>query len=227
MFDARPVPGLPDATMPLDALRKLLVFERYDSDTTNELWRQLARHAREWGPAWVVGAIGVALPALTHLAAKISRGYARHADDVDSEVLAGFLHALRTTDLAPPRLWLRLCWAAWRAGAAVVKADDGEELPLDLSTGSRLPQMPYGHPDLLLGRAVAAGLIPADAAEVISATRFGDALIEHLAAERGVTASVLRMRRRRAERVVAAAVTRGDLSGAARSPSRREAAVAA
>ncbi|MBO4209572.1 hypothetical protein [Micromonospora echinofusca] len=212
VFDARPVPGLPDTTMPLDELRTLLVHERYDSGTTDELWRQLAYHAREKGPAWVVGAIGVALPALTRLAAKISRGYARYAEDVDSEVLAGFLHALRTADLAPPRLWLRLCWAAWRAGAAVVKADDGEELPPELPTGSRSPRMPYGHPDLLLGRAAAAGLITADAAELISATRFGDALIEHLAAEHGVTASVLRMRRRRAERVVAAAVTRGDLS---------------
>ncbi|MBM0224867.1 hypothetical protein [Micromonospora sp. ATA51] len=227
VLDARPIPGLPDTTMPLDELRKLLLYGRYDSDTTDDVWRQLAHHARRRGPAWVVGAIGVALPALTHLAAKVSRGYARHADDVDSEVLAGFLHALRTADLAPPRLWLRLCWAAWRAGASVVKADDGEELPLDLPSGSRSPRMPYGHPDLLLGRAAAAGLITADAAELISATRFGDALIEHLAAEQGVTASVLRMRRRRAERVVAAAVTRGDLSGPICSSRRRDATLAA
>ncbi|MFI2652824.1 hypothetical protein [Micromonospora fulviviridis] len=227
VFDARPVPGLPDTRMPLDELRKLLVCERHDSDTTDELWRQLAHHAREGGPAWVVGAIGVALPALTHLAAKISRGNARHADDVDSEVLAAFLQALRTADLAPPRLWLRLCWAAWRAGAAVAKADDGEELPLDLPSGSRSPKMPYGHPDLLLGRAAAAGLISAEAAELISATRFGDALIEQIAGEKGVSPSVLRMRRRRAERVVAAAVTRGDLSGPIRSSSRLDAAVAA
>ncbi|WP_239542677.1 hypothetical protein [Micromonospora terminaliae] len=222
VFDARPVPGLPDTAMPLDELRKLLVFQRYDSDTTDELWRQLAHHARECGPAWVVGAIGVALPALTHLAAKISPGQPGHADDVDSEVLAAFLQALRTADLAPPKLWLRLCWAAWRAGAAVVKTNNDQELPPDLPSGSRSPRMPYGHPDLLLGRAAVAGLITAEAAELISATRFGDALIEQLAAEKGVTAPVLRMRRRRAERIVAAAVTRGDLSDAARSSDRHE-----
>jgi hypothetical protein len=227
VFDARPVPGLPDRTMPLNELRKLMLFERYDSDTTDALWRQLAHHAREWGAAWVVGAIGVALPALTHLAAKVSRGNARHADDVDSEVLAGFLHALRTADLESPRLWLRLCWAAWRAGVTVVKGTDTEELPLDLTSGSRLPSLPYGHPDLLLGRAAAAGVISAEAAELISATRFGDALIEQLAAEQGVTASSLRMRRRRAERAVAAAVQRGDLSGPARATARRNTALAA
>lgn len=214
-FDARAVPGLPDKTMPLDELRKQLVYERYNSDTTDTLWRQLAHHAREWGPAWVVGAIGVALPALTHLSAKISRGHARHADDVDSEVLAGFLHALRTADLDTPRLWLRLCWAAWRAGVAVTKDADTEELPANLSNGSHSPRMPYGHPDLLLGRAAATGLITADAAELISSTRFGDALIEQLAAEQGVTASVLRMRRRRAERLVAAAIQHGEMRGVA------------
>jgi hypothetical protein len=80
--------------------------------------------------------------------------------------------------------------------------------------------MPYGHPDLLLGRAAAAGLITSQAAELISATRFGDALIEPLAAEQGTTAPALRMRRRRAERIVAAAVTRGDLSGPFPSPRR-------
>ncbi|MFC7279614.1 hypothetical protein ACFQS1_37100 [Paractinoplanes rhizophilus] len=218
VFDARPVPGLPNMTMPLDRLRTLVMCEEYDSDTTDVLWRQLARHAREWGPAWVVGAIGVALPALTHFAARISYGRPRLADDVDSEVLAGFLAALRTTDLDRPRLWLRMCWAAWRAGATVIKGDEGEELPPDLSSGSRTPRMPYGHPDLLLGRAAAAGLITDEAAELISATRFGDALIEQLAAEQGIPATALRMRRRRAERVVAAAVIRGDLSGSFRSP---------
>ncbi|RGC65534.1 hypothetical protein C5N14_28430 [Micromonospora sp. MW-13] len=74
VFDARPVPGLPDTTMPLDELRTLLMFNRYDSDTTDELWRQLAHHARHWGPAWVVGAIGVALPALTHLECRLRGG---------------------------------------------------------------------------------------------------------------------------------------------------------
>ncbi|MEV0714025.1 hypothetical protein [Asanoa sp. NPDC050611] len=227
VFDARAVAGLPSQTLPLDELRRLLVCERYDSGTADAVWCQLAQHAREWGPAWVVGAIGVALPALTRLAARISRGHARHADDVDSEVLAGFLHALRTADLVAPRLWLRLCWAAWRAGAAVVDEVDGEELPVELPSGSRSPRKPYGHPDLLLGRAAAAGLITAAAAELISATRFGDALIEHLAAEQGVTPAALRMRRRRAERVVAAAVARGDLSGPVRRASRRDHADAA
>jgi hypothetical protein len=213
VFDARPVPGLPDRIIPLDELRALLTGQPHDALTTDALWRQLAEHARQWGPAWVVGAVGVALPGLTRMAVRISRACPRHADDVDSELLAGFLHALRHAPLDPPRLWLRLCWAAWRAGVAVVKAEPTEQLPADLPSGSRTPTLPYGHPELILGRAVAAGVVTAEAAELIADTRFGDALVEQLAAELGVSAPVLRMRRRRAERLVAKAVLAGELSG--------------
>lgn len=219
-LDARPIPGLPDQAIPLDELRDLLVAQPYASDTTDALWRQLAEHARHWGPAWVLGAVGIALPGLTRMAAKITRSHPRHADDIDSEMLAGFLHALRQAPLDPPRLWLRLCWAAWRAGVTVISGEDTVELPLDLATGSRTPSLPYGHPDLLLGRAAATGLITTEAAELISATRFGDTLIEQLAAEKGLSAPVLRMRRRRAERIIAAAVRRGALSGPLHVPSR-------
>jgi hypothetical protein len=200
--------------LPLDELRHLLVAGRHDADTTDVLWRQLAHHARTWGPQWVVGAVGVALPGLTRIATRISRGHPRHqADDVDSEVLAGFLTALRSAPLEPPRLWLRLCWAAWRSGVRAVRGEQADELPPDLPTGSRTPTRPYGHPDLILGRAAAAGVITAEQAELIGATRLGGALIEQLAAELGVSAPVLRMRRRRAERVLVAAMTCGETDG--------------
>jgi hypothetical protein len=220
-FDARPVPGLPDRTIPLDELRDMLTAQPHDVQTTDALWRQLASHAREWGPEWVVGATGVALPGLTRMAVRISRTCPRLADDVDAELLAGFLHALRHAPLDPPRLWLRLCWAAWRGGASVVRNEPNEELPADFSTGSRSPLRPYGHPDILLGRAAAAGIITAAQAELIGGTRFGDALVEQLAAEQGVSAPVLRMRRRRAERLVAKALLAGDLSGPVRAPRTR------
>ncbi len=224
-FDARPVPGLPNRTMPLNELRELLIRAPHYVETTDALWRQLAGHARNWGPAWVVGAVGVALPGLTRMAARITRTYPRHRDDIDSELLAGFLCALKTAELQPPRVWLRLCWAAWRAGVSVVKGEPTEELPTDLPTGSRSPTRPYGHPELILGRAVAAGVVTAEQADLIADTRFGDTLVEQLATELGVPAPALRMRRRRAERAVAKAVLAGDLSGPVR-PALRNATAA-
>lgn len=211
-FDARPIPGLPDRTLPLDELRALLVGAPHYVETTDALWRQLASHVRQWGPEWTVGAVGVALPGLTRMAVRIAAAYPRHADDIDSELLTGFLHALRHAPLQPPRVWLRLCWSAWRAGVSVVKGEPTEELPDNLSTGSRSPVLPYGHPELILGRAAAAGVITAEQAELIAGTRFGDALIEQLATEQGVPATTLRMRRRRAELRVAKAVMAGSLS---------------
>jgi len=215
-IDARPIPGLPNRSIALDELRQLLVNEPHYVETTDALWRQLASQAREWGPAWVVGAVGVALPGLTRMAVRMAAAHPPHADDIDSEVLTGFLDAVRHAPLQPPRVWLRLCWSAWRAGVSVVKGEPTQELPADLPTGSRSPALPYGHPELILGRAAAAGIITAEQAELIAGTRFGDTLIEQLATELAVPAPVLRMRRRRAELRVAKAVLAGSLSAGCR-----------
>jgi hypothetical protein len=214
-FDARPIPGLPDRMLPLDELRDLLLAG-VAVETSDAVWRQLAHHARHWGPAWVVGAVGVAIPGLTRMAARLSHGVPELAEDIDSELLAGFLHALRTDPLDPPRIWLRLCWAAWRAGLTARRSDTTTELPADLPTGSSTPRRPYGHPDLILGRAVAAGIITQRQADLIGETRLGNVLVEQIAAEQGVSASVIRMRRKRAERVLVKVLTHGDVTLAAR-----------
>jgi hypothetical protein len=210
-FDGRGVDGLPGRMLPLDELRDLLVAG-VPTSVQDAVWRQLATAARSWGPAWVVGAVGVAAPGLTRMAARLSRGLPGQAEDIDSEILAGFLHALRSEDLDRPRLWLRLCWAAWRAGHVARRIDHSVELPADLPTGAGTPRRPYGHPDLLLGRAVAAGIITRAQADLIGATRLGQVLVEQIAAEHGVPASVIRMRRKRAERTLVRALTSGDLN---------------
>jgi hypothetical protein len=205
-FDARPVPGLPDRMLPLDELRKLLLGN-VTEETSDAVWRQLAHQARHWGPAWVVGAVGVAIPGLTRMAARLSNGVPDLAEDIDSELLAGFLQALRTGPLDPPRIWLRLCWAAWRAGLTARRSNTTVELPADLPRGGSAPRRPYGHPDLILGRAVAAGVISQPQADLIGATRLGDVPVEQIAAEQGVSPSVIRMRRKRAERTLVKALT--------------------
>lgn len=211
LFDGRTVPGLPRRRIPLDVLRDVLLAG-VGTDVSDPVWRRLAGQARTEGPAWVVGAVGVAVPGLTRIAARLSTGFSKQADDIDSEVVAGFLHALRTDDLQPPRLWLRLCWAAWRSGHAARRVEQTVELPHDLPVGSRTPRYPYGHPDLVLARAVTAGVITAEQAELIGATRLGDTLVEQVAARLQLSPPVIRMRRRRAERALAAAIRRGDLA---------------
>ena len=210
--DGHLIAGLPDRAIPLDELRVLILSRRFGLETTDGVWRQLIAHAREQGPAWVVGAVGVAMPGLRRIVSRLSRGHLRHADDIESEVLAGFLDALRGIDLEAPSVWVRLCWAAWRAGVTARDVTSVVELPLDVDNGSRSPSRPYGHPDLVLGRAVAAGIITAAQAELIGATRLGDVFIDEIGHRQGLSAPVVRMRRRRAERILVAAIHRGDLT---------------
>jgi len=209
-FDGRLIDGL-GRLLPLDELRDLLVAG-LDPDTSDAVWRQLATHAREWGAQWRVGVVGVALPGLTKMAARLSAGRRQLAEDIDSALLIGFLELLYKDELTQPRLWLRLQWSAWRAAAKVCQSEDLLELPADVPVGSRTPYRPYGHPDLILGRAVAAGIITPAQAELIGSTRLGDVLIEQIAAECGHSGSVVRMRRKRAERKLVAALQRGDLA---------------
>lgn len=217
-FDARRLPGLPASPqrlLGLDELRRLLLDKTITGPAVDAVWLRLAEHARTWGPQWVVGAVGVAAPALTRMATTLSAGRAHRGEDIDAEVLAGFLHALRHADLDRPRLWLRLAWAAWRAGHAVGRGHDVAALPDELPGTSTTPQVPWGHPDLVLARAVTAGVLTPDEAALIGDTRLGDVLIDTLADEHGVSAPVLRMRRVRAERRLVAAIHSGDVSDVA------------
>ena len=212
LFDARTVAGLPDRLLPLPELRTLMRDPRAGSAVTDLVWRRLIGHVRDQDAAWTVGAVGVALPGLTRLAARLARGAADRIDDIDSELLAAFLHELRTIDLTAPKLWLRLCWAAWRGGLQARRSDGLLELPADIPAGSRTPQRPYGHPELILGRAVVAGVLTAEQAELIASTRVGDVLIDQIAAEQNLPGAVVRMRRKRAERKLLTALQRGDLT---------------
>ncbi len=211
-FDARPVAGLPNRLLPLDELRDLLLAPGLTADVRDQVWCQLIRHTRDWDPAWTVGAVGIALPGLTRIAARLSHGHSQLVEEIHSEVLTGFLCVLRTDNLTAPRIWLRLCWAAWRAGYKARHVDNLAELPADLPSGWRTPRRPYGHPDLILGRAVAAGILTQQQADLIGATRLGDVLIEQIAAERGLNPAVVRMRRKRAEHRLVNALHHSDLA---------------
>jgi hypothetical protein len=204
--------GLPPRDIPLDELRHLLVHEPATTYTAKDAaWHRLIGHARTEGPSWVVATVGMALPALANMSRRLSAGHQGQVDDIESELLAGFLDALRHADLSGPAPYARMCWAGWRAALLVRTSTATQELPEVFDPSSRMPARPYGHPDLILGRAVRAGIISAGRAELISATRLGRICVEDLAARDGLDASVLRMRRRRAELAVVRALADGTL----------------
>ncbi len=213
---ARLAPGLPDRDVPLDELKALLLHPSASARARNKVWAELVRRARAGRPAWVIGLVGIAMPGLRRAVAALSAGWRGDREDLESEVLAGFLAAMRGLDLddldAVP-LASRLCWAAWRAGRALAYAHaDWASRRRDLDESFDAPAMPWGHPDFVLAAAVRRGVLTAAQAELIGRSRLERIPLARIAAELGVTRSALCHRRRGAEARLVTAIRRGGLS---------------
>ena len=168
------------------------------------MWAHLVLRSRTEGATWTVGCVGVALPALTRTAARLSARFAGDVTDIHAAVLTGFLAELAHLDLRKPRIMLRLRWAAYRAGHTAVRDALIAPLPSGIGLGSAAPTPPSGHPDFVLARAVADGVLDATEAELIGATRLEGLSLATAAAARGVSYPTLHQTRRRAEHRLAA-----------------------
>jgi hypothetical protein len=75
-FDGRGVAGCPAQLMPLEDLKRLLLQRGTLLPVRDAVWRELAARARRDGPAWVVAAVGLAMPGIRALAGKLTAGTA-------------------------------------------------------------------------------------------------------------------------------------------------------
>ena len=213
---SRLAPGLPDRPVPVTELRVLLLHPATSSAARNAVWAELVRRARAGDPAWTVALAGIALPGLRRAAAALAPAYRGEAADLRAEVLTGFLTAMRALDLddleAVP-LASRLCWAARRAGERLACADAawaGRRAGLGDQVDA--PDLPGGHPDLVLARAVRQGVLTAGQAELIGRNRLEGVPLSQIAAETGISHSALCNRRRRAEKALADAIRAGTVT---------------
>ena len=214
--------------------RELLLWpDRMSPDARDAVWAELIRRAQTnpadpaasgrlvevsgaGAAAWVVGAAGVLAPGLRRVCDRLAAGWAGDRDDLEAEVLAGFLTALRTIDPDSGRVPSRLCWAAYRAGSALRHRDTGHrqrraaESEADL--GTVVPPRPWGHPDFVLAAAVQAGTITAAESELIASTRLEGIDLQDAAVGLGISRGTLLTRRNRAERRLVAAIRSGDLA---------------
>ena len=215
LHGARLAAGLPDRLVPLAELRVLLLHPGTSAATRNAVWAELVRRAVSGPPAWMVGLAGVALPGLYRAAARLAA--ASHADreDLETEILAGFLAEVRRLDpgdLAGVPLPSRLTWAAYRAGRALAYRDAAwASRRRVLADAPAPPAMLSGHPDFVLAAAVRRGVItPADA-YLIGACRLEGIRMSRLSAELRIRHDSLCRRRSRAEKRLTAAIAAGDL----------------
>jgi len=202
--EGRLFPGLPHRPVPLNELRERLLRRRCGQVTRDAVWAHLVLRSRTEGATWTLGCVGVALPALTTIAATLTVRFAGDPSDIHAAVLTGFVTELARVDLRKPRVMLRLRWAAYRAGHGALR----EALDAPVPSGNRFrstePAPAWGHPDFVLARAVAENVITADEAELIGSTRLEDHPLATAAAQRGISYAAAAQARRRAEHRLAA-----------------------
>lgn len=205
---------LPQRPIPVLELRRRLLDRSTSWQSRDAAWRELVHRTRLCGPAWTIAAVGVAWPGLRRVADRLARGYLGDATDVDGEVLTGFLAALPTVDTKRRRIMRRLCWSAFRAGLRFRNADsDGnvtEGALQRLATAIPAQQL-WGHPELVIQRAVKEQVITTGEAQLILSTRLEAVPLETVARKLRVPHDALLLRRLRAEHRLAAAIISGEL----------------
>jgi hypothetical protein len=203
--------GLPRRWIRLDELSSVLAHPSCRHEARRRAWAQLVGRARDGEPAWVVGAVGVALPGLRRAAARLAPLPSRA--DVEADLLEGFLAALAGVDVDRPGVCARLVNAAQTRARAAVRAQEAAAAGEGRTGwGSALPPPPYGHPDLLLARAIRHGVVTAEEARLIGETRLEETSLAAYADRVGLTRWAAYLRRRRAEARLVAAVRAGVLS---------------
>jgi hypothetical protein len=213
-WDGSQLPGLPRRPLRLTELRELLLRPgQVPYAVWDTVWAELVWRARDGGPEWVVGAAGMALPGLRRAHARLTHGSPR---PTRRSWPPGCSPASwrRCTERIPDggRLPGVLCWAGYNSARHQALADvryiAAAGPGLDVLVDSAAPPVGYGHPDLLLAHAVTGGLLTAMEAELIGSTRLENVPLARAAQHLGVSVAAVKMRRRRAEqRLVAALVT--------------------
>lgn len=209
--DGRLFDHLPAREVPVDELRELLLEQGCPRRVWDQVWAHVIRRARMEGGTWTITAVGLALPMLTTLAARLTERYADDPNDIHAEILHGFLDALATFNLAEGRIAVRLRWAAYRSGRrALLGGMEGPiPKPPGVHAGESVP--PAGHPELVLARAVEVGILTRTEAELIGATRLEGIELVDWPRPPGLTYKTLAKHRMKAEHRLAMWLTESDI----------------
>jgi hypothetical protein len=210
-FDARGFDGLPERILPLDELRRLLLAAGTSPNARDAVWRELVIRARRDGPAWRVAAVGMAMPGLRRQAGLLAGGWHGDTQDLDSEMLVGFMERLATIDVDEPRICGRLIEAGVRAARKIREAESDTMLIRNGEAGAVMPIRPWDHPDLVLARAVAVAVLDRDEATLIAATRLDHQTLVRVADQIGISPQTASDWRGRAEKRLQQAIGEGEL----------------
>ncbi|MEU6718646.1 hypothetical protein ABZ897_44890 [Nonomuraea sp. NPDC046802] len=212
--------GLPARSIPLNELREMLLHPSCSRTTRDHVWRHLIDHARTYRGAWMVAAVALAIPMLRRLISVLSSKIPAERidrEDLEAEVLAAYMEAVRRVNLAWSHPLLRL---SRLTHIAVVRAHAADQPALladpDLTdraeSGQETLTYPAGHPDLLLAQAAAQQIITDEEAELIAFTRLEGVPLSSYCRRRGLLYCTALKRRQRAENALYQALQHGELS---------------
>jgi hypothetical protein len=198
-LDGTGIAGLPDRPVPLDKLKARLLHPSTPYSARDVIVGELVSRAKAQGGAWTIGVAGVLLPGLRRAVWPLVQACPGKAADIEAETLTAFLAALSRSEPGRARLASRLCWLARIGAQRLLRTELAERAGPGSDPVSAAPPRPWGHPDLVLAKAVRAGVIGAADAELIGATRIGGVDLANAADALGITYKACHLRRSRAE----------------------------
>src|SRR5579875_1428244 len=163
-LDGRQVAGLPDRDIPLLELRGMLLHPSVAFSVRDAALGVLVARAQAEGGAWSVGIAGVLLPGIRRAVFPLFEACPTKGADLEAEALCAFLRALARCRPDRARLASWLCWRTRIGAAKVLRAELAERAGPGANPVSAAPPRPWGHPDFVLAKVVAAGAISAEEA---------------------------------------------------------------
>lgn len=192
---------IPRHQVPLRALRARLLDRTTSYVVREDVWAELVFRTQSEGGDWPLAAVWMMAPGLRGAAARAVRGGGLPFPDAEAEVIEGFLRELMTIDVDAGGVASRLWWAGYRRGLSARSLYTGavRAVPLMERWVLHARQSTPGHPDFVLDRAVHAGVVTVDEAELIGRTRMEGEGLAAAARRLGLGYTACRIRRAAAE----------------------------
>jgi DNA-directed RNA polymerase specialized sigma24 family protein len=176
--------------------------------------RELIRRANAptGGQPWMIAIAWMLLPALRKASGELARGFPGDPADLDAEILAGLINAVRTFGPCGPRIAWHLVDKAQLAARRLRRREARAILGLPPTANRKAlhpawqhpgathtqPPEPWHDPAFVLQTAVQAGAIRQDEARLLAATQLEGRTLHEIASDTSIAYSTLRQRHLRA-----------------------------
>ena len=202
-LDGSAIVGLPDREIPLRELRAMLLHPSVAFSVRDAALRALVERAQAEGGRWTVGLAGVLLPGLRRAIWPLFEACPQKLEELESEALTAFLVALARCRPGRDRIASWLCWRTRVGAARLLRAELAERAGPGTGPVPADPPRPWGHPDFVLAKVVAAGVIDPEDGDLISSTRLEHRSLAEAARKLGISYKACQLRRARAEATLA------------------------